>query len=115
MLECPPNALVQLQAHYHHCGEAASEKCLSAATFVSRQGTCIRSLARENHFAAPEKTIAANRVHHANAIARSCDERPGGYRNGRSARCSTIADPWPNGIAFWNEERPNSFAAAADA
>jgi hypothetical protein len=30
-----PNALVQLQAHYHHCGEAASEKCLSAATFVS--------------------------------------------------------------------------------
>src|SRR6267378_2952448 len=30
----PPNALVQLQAHYHHCGEAASEKCLSAATFV---------------------------------------------------------------------------------
>jgi hypothetical protein len=28
------NALVQLQAHYHHCGEAASEKCLSAATFV---------------------------------------------------------------------------------
>ncbi len=30
----PPNALVQLQAQYHHCGEAASEKCLSAATFV---------------------------------------------------------------------------------
>jgi len=29
-----PNALVQLQAHYNHCGEAASEKCLSAATFV---------------------------------------------------------------------------------
>ena len=29
------NALVQLHAHYHHCGEAASEKCLSAATFVS--------------------------------------------------------------------------------
>jgi hypothetical protein len=33
-----PNALVQLQAHYHHCGEAASEKCLSAATFVRRPG-----------------------------------------------------------------------------
>src|SRR5205085_10287546 len=30
----PPQALVQLQALYHHCGEAASEKCLSAATFV---------------------------------------------------------------------------------
>ena len=30
-----PNALVQLQAQYNHCGEAASEKCLSAATFVS--------------------------------------------------------------------------------
>src|SRR5438067_5678787 len=30
----PPNALVQLRAHYHHCGEAASEKCSSAATFV---------------------------------------------------------------------------------
>ena len=29
-----PNALVRLQAHYHHCGEAASEKFLSAATFV---------------------------------------------------------------------------------
>src|SRR5688500_13071947 len=29
-----PNALVQLQAQYNHCGEAASEKCLSAATFV---------------------------------------------------------------------------------
>src|SRR5713101_4657081 len=29
-----PNVLVQLQAQYHHCGEAASEKCLSAATFV---------------------------------------------------------------------------------
>ena len=33
----PPNALVQLQAQYHHCGVAASEKCLSAATFVRRQ------------------------------------------------------------------------------
>jgi len=29
-----PNALVQLQARYNHRGEAASEKCLSAATFV---------------------------------------------------------------------------------
>jgi len=29
-----PNALVQLEAQYNHCGEAASEKCLSAATFV---------------------------------------------------------------------------------
>ena len=33
---CQPNALVQLQAQYHHRGEAASEKCLSAATFVRR-------------------------------------------------------------------------------
>src|SRR5215210_5948033 len=32
------NAVVQLQAHYHHCGEAASEKCLSAATFVRQPG-----------------------------------------------------------------------------
>jgi hypothetical protein len=32
-----PNALVQLQAHYHHRGVAASEKCLSAATFVRPQ------------------------------------------------------------------------------
>src|SRR5712691_9913073 len=38
----PPNALVQLQAHYHHCGEAASEKCLSVATFVRRRGTITR-------------------------------------------------------------------------
>jgi len=34
---CRSNALVQLQAHDHHCGEAASEKCLSAATFVRRR------------------------------------------------------------------------------
>jgi len=33
----PPNALVQLQAHYHHRGEVASEKCLSAATFVRQK------------------------------------------------------------------------------
>src|SRR6267378_3102255 len=32
------NALVQLQARDNHCGEAASEKCLSAATFVRRLG-----------------------------------------------------------------------------
>ena len=32
--EVPSNALVQLQARYNYCGEAASEKCLSAATFV---------------------------------------------------------------------------------
>ena len=38
-----PNALVQLQAHYHHCGEAASEKCLSAATFVRRWGASVPS------------------------------------------------------------------------
>jgi hypothetical protein len=30
------NALVQLQAQYHHRAQAASEKCLSAATFVRR-------------------------------------------------------------------------------
>ena len=36
-LGCPPNALVQLQARYHHCGEAASEECLSAATLVSQR------------------------------------------------------------------------------
>jgi hypothetical protein len=29
-----PNALFQLQAHYHRCGEAASENSLAAATFV---------------------------------------------------------------------------------
>ena len=34
----PANALVQLQARYNHCGEAASEKCLSAATLVRRLG-----------------------------------------------------------------------------
>jgi hypothetical protein len=32
------NALVQLQARYHHCGKAAPEKCLSAATFVTQRG-----------------------------------------------------------------------------
>src|SRR5687768_4208556 len=34
----PANALVQMQARYNHCGEAASEKCLSAATFVRPRG-----------------------------------------------------------------------------
>jgi hypothetical protein len=34
------SALVQLQAQYNHCGEAASGKCLSAATFVRRQRGC---------------------------------------------------------------------------
>jgi hypothetical protein len=42
-----PNALVQLQAQYNHCGEAASEKCLSAATFVRSHGrstlSCLNS------------------------------------------------------------------------
>ena len=33
---CRHNALVQLQARYNHCGEAASKKCLSPATFVRR-------------------------------------------------------------------------------
>ena len=33
-----PNALVQLQAQHNHCGEAASENCLSAATIVRRLG-----------------------------------------------------------------------------
>src|SRR5688572_7790044 len=37
------NASVQLQALYNHCGEAASEKCLSSATFVSpRRVTALR-------------------------------------------------------------------------
>src|SRR5687768_11709403 len=31
------NALVQLQAHHHDCGEAASEDYLAAATFVSQR------------------------------------------------------------------------------
>ncbi len=31
------NAEAQLQAHYRHCGEAASAKCLSAATFVKQR------------------------------------------------------------------------------
>jgi hypothetical protein len=40
----PANALVQLQAQYHHCGEAASEKCLSAATFVRLRVLLVTSL-----------------------------------------------------------------------
>src|ERR1700680_1668430 len=44
---CLPNAEVQLQARYNHCGEAASEKCSSAATFVRRHTTrCSREGAR---------------------------------------------------------------------
>jgi hypothetical protein len=34
---CPSNAQVQLQARYKHSDEVASEKCLSAATFVRRR------------------------------------------------------------------------------
>jgi hypothetical protein len=41
-----PNALVQLQARYHHCDEVAPEKCLSAATIVSWrcEDLCIKEL-----------------------------------------------------------------------
>jgi hypothetical protein len=35
-----PNAFVQQQAQYHHRGEPASEKCLSAATFVRQRAQC---------------------------------------------------------------------------
>jgi len=37
-MAAPPNAQVRLQALYTHRGEAASEECLSAATFVRRLG-----------------------------------------------------------------------------
>ena len=50
------NALVQLQAHYHHCGEAASEKCLSAATFVRHQGAPASTSER---FRSPDPIAAA--------------------------------------------------------
>jgi hypothetical protein len=40
------NALVQMQARYHHCGEGASEKCLAAATFVRWRGQNSRNAAR---------------------------------------------------------------------
>ena len=44
----PHNALVQLQAQDNHCGEAASEKCFSAATFVSQSlRDTVTVLARE--------------------------------------------------------------------
>lgn len=50
----PPNALVQLQAHYHHCGEAASEKCLSAATFVRQaRGYAVESARCQRRPATP--------------------------------------------------------------
>src|SRR5450759_99182 len=42
----PSNALVQLQAHYNHCGVAASEKCLSAATFVRGQARAAQAQCR---------------------------------------------------------------------
>src|SRR2546422_1631780 len=45
-------SLVQLQARYNHCGEVASENCLSAATFVRQQpaftGTSDRKSTRLN-------------------------------------------------------------------
>src|SRR6185503_6407866 len=51
------NALVQLQAHYHHCGEAASEKCLSAATFVRRQA--LRSMIEQF---APRRPVSSRQL-----------------------------------------------------
>ena len=39
------NALVQLQALYNHCGVAASEKCLSVATFVRQPAQYIKAKA----------------------------------------------------------------------
>jgi hypothetical protein len=42
-----PNALVQQQAQYNHRGEAASEKCLPAATFVRQQVVMLKVSALE--------------------------------------------------------------------
>src|SRR4051812_48917211 len=50
--KCRHNALVQLQAHYPCCDEAASEQCLSAATFVRWGGRSKRSLGRDFQFRA---------------------------------------------------------------
>src|SRR5665811_1445586 len=53
-----PNALVQLQAQYHHCGEAASEKCLSAATFVRWRGDALKaSTIRAHRRQAENRTV----------------------------------------------------------
>jgi len=54
-----PNALVQLQARYNHCGAAASEKCLSAATFV-RQLVAKRNLGKA--LAAQRSALRAGRA-----------------------------------------------------
>src|SRR6059058_4424862 len=44
------NAQVQLQARYHHRGEAASEKCLPAATFVRPRAYTARTAVPANQF-----------------------------------------------------------------
>ena len=59
-LERLSNAQVQLQARYHHRGVAASEKCLSAATFVRRcvaSATCfsVNRVARRGIDLAPDR------------------------------------------------------------
>jgi hypothetical protein len=45
----PPNALVQLQARCNHCGEAASEKCSSAATFVRQRAKVLKKSGGVSH------------------------------------------------------------------
>src|SRR3981081_799077 len=50
MCTCRPYTLVQLQAHYNHCGEAASEECLSAATLI-RQHIITSARTRTQHSA----------------------------------------------------------------
>jgi len=50
LLDCPSNALVQLQAHYHDCGETASERaCQLQRSLASIAASAQSDEARDHH------------------------------------------------------------------
>jgi hypothetical protein len=83
-------ALVQLRAHYNHCGEAASEECLSTVTFVTRRLVELR-LVRLNGRLCPRR--------YGGLSSPSCRERP----LGRPVVCCRTRNP-ALATVRWNQQ-----------
>ena len=86
------NALVQLQAHYRRRGEAASEKCLSAATFVRWRArvTVDPAITAHANLAVPPAIPGEMDSYNQQMPNRQSPQasRPGSFvGNSRSARC----------------------------
>ena len=77
----PPNALVQLQAHYHHFGEAASESaCLLQRSLGSaRMTNALRCKQQGN--TKPKQTVHHQRRPPWNELGRGARKREGDWKN----------------------------------